>query len=210
MGRKSKAKRAGFRGTQFQAIVAARAASRAEPEVSTASGNSAGEVSEQSSVAQSTKKLGDTPSTWAVVDAPETPNDGDFTPIFNADAPTYRLVDLLQLSRAISTFSVCRNCKSDRISIFEAEKARRGFSSKLLLKCDSCSFSHPFYTSRLRPGVPGQSFDVNRRAALAALGTGANRAGFVRLAGVMNMPPPPLYDSWDIHLKELCDSLGTV
>ena len=169
MGRKSKAKRAGFRGTQFQAIVAARAALRDEPEVPTASGNSAGEVSEQSSVGQSTKKLGDAPSTWAVIDALETPNDGDFTPVSNADSPTYRLVVLVQLSQAISTFSVCRNCRSGLISIFEAERAKRLFF-KLLIKCDNCSLSHPFYTSSLRPGVPGQSFDVNRRAALTVLG----------------------------------------
>ena len=210
MGRKSKSKRAGFRGTQFQTIVASRGTARDDPEASTSSGNAIDEVSEHSAEGQSGKKLSNAPSAWARTDAHETPSDGDFTPVFDTDPPTYRLMDLVELNQAISAFTICRSCKTGRVCIFEAEKDRRGFCSKLSLKCDSCSKSHNFHTSRLRPGVRGQSYDVNRRTALAALGTGANRAGFVRLAGVMNMPLPPLYDSWDIHLEDLSKSLGTV
>ena len=94
--------------------------------------------------------------------------------------------------------------------MLEKESERKGFASKMVLSCDDCSTFHPFFTSGLRPGTRGQSFDVYRRTVLPALGTGSHRAGFVRLAGVMNMPAPSLYDSWDQHLEGLCDFLGRV
>ena len=210
MGRRTKSKRAGFRGTPSYAKKAATEAtrpSRSEPEVAVASGS---REEQPSLTGSSAKKLANTPSSWARIRETPAPTEDGLTSISHTHPPTYRLIDLRQLNLAISSFLVCRSCKKGRISLLEKESERKGFASRMVLSCDDCSASYSFFTSCLRPGSRGQSFDVNRRTALAALKTGSNRAGFVRLAGVMNMPAPSLYDSWDQHIEGLCDSLGKV
>ena len=210
MGRRSKSKRAGFRGTPSYAKKAAAGSSRSEPDVAGVAGNHDERNEQPSAAGASAKKLANAPLSWARIGHTTAPREDGLTAISNTHPPTYRLIDMRQLIVAILSFLVCRSCKKGRISLLEDEKERKGFASKIVMSCDECSASHSFFTSGLRPGTRGHSFDVNRRTALAAVGTGSNRAGFVRFAGVMNMPAPPLYDSWDQHMEGLSDVLGMV
>ena len=210
MGRKSKTKRAGFRGTPSYAKKAAVGPSREEPERVGVPGSSQDGDLQRSAVGPSAAKLASAPSSWARASESAECREEPLTPFSTADAPSYRLIDMRQLGPAISSFLVCRCCKKGGVTLSENEGERKGFATLITMACDSCPASHSFYTSRLRPGTREQSYDVNRRTALAALGTGSNRAGFVRFAGVMNMPMPSLYDSWENYFEGLCEVLGTV
>ena len=165
---------------------------------------------QRSAVGPSAEKLASAPSSQARASESAECREDALTPFSTADAPLYRLIDMRQLGPAILWFLVCRSCKKGGVTLSENEGERKGFASMITMTCDSCPSSHSFYTSRLRPGTRGQSYDVNRRTALAALGTESNRAGFVRFAGVMNMPMPSLYNSWENHFEGLCEVLGTV
>ena len=210
MGRKSKFKRAGFRGTQWHLMDRSATNTQTNPEAPPSSGSEQEAISNPSGAGISSLKLADAPTLWPGKGPSHTSQGSVLTRFSSADPPTYRLIDLLQLSSALTSFAVCSTCLEGKIVLCEDEKEHRGFVSKIVLKCNSCSAAHSFATSRLRPGVRGQSYDVNRRITLAAIGSGTNRASFVRFAGVMNMPPPPLYDSWNIHIEALSESMGTV
>ena len=65
MGRKSKSKRAGFRGTQWHLIDRTVGRSQNAGEAPPSSGTSRESVSEQSAAGISAQKLSDAPSSWS-------------------------------------------------------------------------------------------------------------------------------------------------
>ena len=49
-----------------------------------------------------------------------------------------------------------------------------------------CEFSEMFYSSR----KAGQAFEINRRAVLASQNIGVGHQSLVKLAAVLDLPPP--------------------
>ena len=79
---------------------------------------------------------------------------------------------------------------------------RQGLCSTLMLCCTRCSYKKEVKTSRRLPG-PGQSFDVNRRAALAMSELGLGREGMATFCGIFNMLPPSQSGSWYAHNRHI-------
>ena len=68
-----------------------------------------------------------------------------------------------------------------------------------------------FTTSAKNTGTSsGISYDVNRRAAVAATMMGASRETLVKFSAAFDMHPPPLRDSWNRHLVSINNGLTGV
>ena len=126
-------------------------------------------------------------------------------------ATGYRLIELGNLQAYLLDVlkATCRHCHSNRLVICENEDKRRGLMSVLRLRCLGCAKNgKEFETSPKRiMDTPGQSLDVNRRAAFASLVMGKSRSGIEQFCAVMGMPPPPNESSWRRHLKHIGESV---
>ena len=83
-----------------------------------------------------------------------------------APPEVYRLIDLEHLFAVIKSAFVCKASKSDRITFAEDESQRKGWSYALRIYCLSCRATTNFQSSKKCEST-GNSFEVNRRAAVA-------------------------------------------
>ena len=213
---RSKRKRQGFTGTQYQelrSIVIDPPVAASEEDVPVAEiDGTERDLTETVPAASlltgsSAKKLSSMPSSWKNIDEPsEEYLDSKL------DQHHYRIVNIATLLKAMASFFVCSSCTSANFTITEDYDKRNGFCSQLVFQCRSCGKNHSFPTSDVRPADKkgGRSHDVNRRAVLACLAMGSSRADFHRFCGVFNMPPLIGQDSWENHMKAIAQASATV
>ena len=148
-------------------------------------------------------------------------------PSFQETPEGYRLIDLEHLFAVIKSAFVCKACKSDRLTFAEDESQRKGWSSALRFYCRSCRATTNFQSSKKCESA-GNSFEVNRRAAVASAVMGSrlfpgrdktlfslcsvffSRQELVKFSAVFNMPPPSLPDSWECHVNKINSALTGV
>ena len=81
----------------------------------------------------------------------------------------FRLIDLEHLFDVIQSAFVCKHCLKGPITFGEKAEARKGWCNSLRFYCKSCRTTTEFYTSRrTEEQGQGQSYEVNRRACVAA------------------------------------------
>ena len=104
----------------------------------------------------------------------------------SSDITGFRFVDISMLTEVFQML-LCPECKAGNISI-EEESMKMGFASTITVACEKekCNFSASFCTS----SKVGHSYEVNRRALLAARNIGVGHQGLTKFAAVMNMPQP--------------------
>ena len=89
----------------------------------------------------------------------------------------------------------------------EESKAKLRLACCLKISCSRfCGFSKQFYTS----ARIGQAFEENRRAVLATRNVGDCHKGLVKLAGVLNMPPPVNKNAYRDIVDKLKEASETV
>ncbi|XP_065830649.1 uncharacterized protein [Oscarella lobularis] len=218
MGRRTKSKRAGFRGTpsyvmKAKGLIASRAtvsspAAASEPVVSSVPPAGSGGPSQIAGSSAAAGKLSSIPPAWNQTVAAMSQSGSVDTSAL--DEPHYRIVNIATLLKAMTAFLVCKSCHSADFTIKEDYSRRKGFCSQLVFYCKSCESNLSFPTSELRSGVQGTSHDVNRRAVLAALSMGCGRADFHRFCGIFNMPPLFLPDSWNNHMSAIAHASDAV
>lgn len=117
----------------------------------------------------------------------------------------FRLIEMSILSKVVSILA-CPDCKNvNTFHLVEVSDKKLGLSSLLKLKCDTCDFSHQFYTS---PEVSSsldkkhrgkKSMEVNIRAVYGFRCIGVGYSLISKLCGFLNMPQPMAKESYD-HL----------
>lgn len=124
-------------------------------------------------------------------------------------AKGFCLVDMSILAAVIEMFW-CPKCKSGHTVLLEKKDSKKGFASLFEIQCKArnCSFSKRFYSSKT--SETDKSFEVNRRAVLAARNVGVGHRGLVKFAGTMNMRSPMNANSYRDHVKAICNAARVV
>ena len=118
-----------------------------------------------------------------------------------------RFIDLSQLS-CLTEMLLCPNCKTPNVKLEEDQFSKMGFASTIKVYCSykNCDFGTQFYTSNRT----GHSFDVNKRAVLAARNIGVGYQGLRKFAAAMNMPAPMTKKAYATTVKTLKDAAERV
>lgn len=99
-------------------------------------------------------------------------------------------VNLNILSNLIMNNVKCKYCDcTNCVEICEDSNGRRGFASKLSLRCRHCQESNSCMTSKFIQGK--KVFEVNLRLAYAMRCIGKGHRGATTFAALMNLPAPP-------------------
>lgn len=123
------------------------------------------------------------------------PDAGDFS------GTGYRLVSLVLLFAAISTFSSCKSCKVGDVVV--SEGTRNGLAPSIIFTCTECPAQ---LSLSLSPKLPGCFFEINRLAVFGMRLIGRGRQALVKLCAALNMPNPMSRSSFSGHQTALNDA----
>lgn len=112
----------------------------------------------------------------------------------------YRFLDMEILSSIVSMLC-CPICQSCTLKLHETFIRKMGFSSLLIIKCEThrCKFEEEFYTSN--PARRG--FDINSRIIYAMRSIGQGHASIKKFTALMNMPAPMTVKNYDKVVKTM-------
>ena len=110
----------------------------------------------------------------------------------------YRFVYLENIRKTVEGM---HECKESSIVMKEDISKRKGLSSKISFKCNTCSKEVTMSTNKPVDNI--QSNDVNVGSIFAASEVGLGREGFATLCEIFNMPPPVQDSAFQKYNKKL-------
>ena len=110
----------------------------------------------------------------------------------------FRIVGLALLFSAISSFRVCKACRSGSIVLKEGR--RYGLAVTIVFNCSDCAAE---LSVPLPPKIPGGSFLLNRLVVFAMRFIGRGRQTLVKFCTGCDMPPPMSRSSFAGHQAAL-------
>ena len=114
----------------------------------------------------------------------------------------YALIDLGMLGDFIYKNFSCKQCisKKSTLQMFSEEKKRNGLAMILGVRCSTCQFYVSFCTSKKSKD---RNIEVNCRSLLATNALKGGRQALAKFCGIMNLPAPISFKSFNDNLKKV-------
>ena len=118
----------------------------------------------------------------------------------------YRLLSLVLLFAAISSFCICKSCKAGNVIVTEGK--RNGLATSIILKCSNCPAEKAVFMS---PKLGSKAFfEITRLAVFGMHPMGCGRQALVKFCAGLNMPTPMSRNNFAGHQKALCSAAEEV
>ena len=118
----------------------------------------------------------------------------------------YRLLSLVLLFTATSSFCICKSCKNGNDIVTEGK--RNGLATSTMLKCSNCPAEKAVFMS---PKLGATAFsEINRLIVFGMHLIGCGRQALVTFCAGLNMPTPMSRNSFAGHQKAPCSAAEKV